>query len=85
MVAPAPVMFAPVVSPLVVSTLDARGAEGAASAVSTLAARGPGFAFIKNLVNRGFEYKVVKINGSSQRAFIGIGLKNQIGGEEDPE
>ena len=41
--------------------------------------------FIKNLVNRGFEYKVMRINGSSQRAFIGIGLKNQIGGEEDPE
>jgi phage/plasmid-associated DNA primase len=41
--------------------------------------------FNKNLVNRGFEYKVVRINGSSQRAFIGIGLKNQIGGEEDPE
>ena len=41
--------------------------------------------FIKGLENRGFEYKVRKMNGISQRCFEGIGLKNDIGGEEDPE
>lgn len=41
--------------------------------------------FIKGLETRGFDYKVRKIHGLSQRGFEGIGLKSDIGGEWDPE
>ena len=41
--------------------------------------------FIKGLETRGFEYKVRKVQGINQRGFEGIGLKTDIGGEEDPE
>lgn len=41
--------------------------------------------FIKGLETRGFEYKVRKVQGITQRGFEGIGLKTDIGGEEDPE
>jgi hypothetical protein len=41
--------------------------------------------FVKALETRGFDYKVRKIHGITQRGFEGIGLKNDIGGEWDPE